>query len=53
MTPRPAILDGTDAKLEECGPTREPVLSLLEGLRQGQPDDTSVSPRGQPAGVEH
>jgi hypothetical protein len=52
LTPRLVLLDRTDASLRRAGQLAEPVLSLVEGLKQGPPADESVPPLDQTAGVE-
>jgi hypothetical protein len=39
-------------RLRRADQLAEPVLSRLEGLRQGMPIDKSVRPKGRTAGVE-
>ena len=42
VTPRQASSNGTDASLRRADQLAELVLSLIEGLKQGLPDDQSV-----------
>ena len=51
LTPRPASWERTDASLRRADQLAEPVLSFVEGLKQGPPADESVRPLGQTAGV--
>ena len=46
-----AASDRADASLERAAQLAEPVLRLLEGLRQGSPDNKSVRPKSRTAGV--
>ena len=51
LTPRLASLERTDARFRRADQLAEPVLSFVEGLKQGPPDEESVPPLGQTAGV--
>ena len=51
LTPRPVLSEWTDANLRRVGQLAEPVLSLVEGLKQGPPSDLSVRQGGRAAGV--
>jgi len=51
LTPRPASLDETDARLRRADQLAEPALRFIKGLQQGPPGDKSVRPEGQTAGV--
>ncbi len=44
LTPRLAQLERTDASLRRADQLAEPVLSRVEGLKQGPPADESVPP---------
>ncbi len=51
MTPCLAASDRANASLGRAAQLAEPVLSFVEGLRQGLPMDESIRPKGQSAGV--
>ena len=54
MTPRPASFNEMNAKHgRAASQLAEPVLSLIEGLKQGSPAHESVHPEGLAAGVGH
>jgi len=51
LTPHLASLKRMDASLRRADQLVESILSFAEGLKQGPPDDKSVPPLGQTAGV--
>jgi hypothetical protein len=51
LTPRLASFGLMDAVLRRGDQLAEPVLSLVEGLKQGPPAEERVPPLGQTAGV--
>jgi hypothetical protein len=51
LTPHLASLERRAASLRKADQLAEPVLSFVEGLKQGPPADESVPPLGQTAGV--
>ena len=45
------LMRGDDVSLWKVDQLAEPVLSFIEGLKQGPPADESIPPLGQTAGV--